>query len=308
MCNTLCPAASLDEISQYYVLPGKQDKLDFIACDTPGDNPPVDPELPLLGECSPLQTIFSVRASGKPNYLGAKVPVPTHWDLNLLENLLADYEDKLVVDFLRYEWPISRSILPLTNRSAKINHKGALDFPDAINHYLDTEHSNSTLLGPFFTNPFPDRSALSPLNSVPKHDSDKWRVILDMSFPPGHSVNDGIDKDHYLGVLIDLTYPTIDSFATMVKAVFPGALMYKRDLCRPYHQIWTDPFNVPYWQGAFYFDIVLVMGCTSSAYIHQQVTSVLAHIHKSCGALCTNYLDDFIGVAPPKKQKMISIS
>ena len=144
--STLHHAASLDEISQYYVLPGKQDKLDFIVYDTPRDNPPVDPELPLSGECSLLQTIFSVRASGKLNYLGAKVPVPTHWDLNLLENLLADYEDKLVVDFLRYRWPMSRSILPLTNRSAKINHKGTLDFPDAINHYLATEHSNNTFV------------------------------------------------------------------------------------------------------------------------------------------------------------------
>ena len=184
------------------MLPGKQDKLDFIVYDAPRDNSPVDPELPLSGECSPLQTIFSVRASGTPNYLGAKVPVPTHWDLNLLENLLADYEDKLVVDFLSYRWPMSRSILPLTNRSAKIIHKGALDFPDTINHFLATEHSNNTLLGPFFTNPFTDRSALYPLNLVAKDDSDECWVILNMSFPPGHSVNDGIDKDHYLGVLM----------------------------------------------------------------------------------------------------------
>ena len=93
--STLHQAASLDEISQYYVLPAKQDNLNFIVYDAPRDNPPVDPELRFSGECSPLQTIFSVRASGKPNYLGAKVPVPTHWDLNLLENFLADYEDKL---------------------------------------------------------------------------------------------------------------------------------------------------------------------------------------------------------------------
>ena len=160
-------------------------------------------------------------------------------------------------------------------------------------------------MGPFFTNPFPDRTASSPLNSVPKWDSDERRVILDISFPSGHSVNDGIDKDCNLGISIDLTYPTIDSFATMVKAVSPGVLMYKRDLYRVYHQIWTDPFDVPYQgfflQGAFYFDTVLVMGCTSSAYICKQVTSTLVHIHNSWGALCTNYLDDFIGMAPPDK-------
>ena len=203
---------------------------------------------------------------------------------------------------------MSRSILPLTNRSAKLNHKGALEFPDIINHYLVTDHSNNTLLGPFFTNPFPDRTASSPLNSVPKRDSDKCQVILNMSFPSGHSVNDGIDKDCYLGVTIDLTYPTIDSFTTMVKAVGPGALMYKRELSKAYHQIWTDLSHVPYhgffWQGVFYFDTVLVMGCTSSAYICRQVTSAIALIHNSLGALCTNYLDNFIGVAPPDKAEM----
>ena len=106
-----------------------------------------------------------------------------------------------------------------------------------------------------------------------------------MSFPSGHSVNDGIDKDHYLGVSIDLTYPTFDAFATMVKAVDPGALMYKGDLCRAYHQTWTDPFDVSYqgffWQDAFYFDTVLVMGYTSSTYICRQVTSALVHTHNS---------------------------
>ena len=66
-----------------------------------------------------------------------------------------------------------------------------------------------------------------------------------------------------------------------------------------------DPSDVPYqgffWQGAFYIDTVLVIGCTSSAYICQHVTSAIAHTHNSWGALCTNYLDDFIGVAPPDK-------
>ena len=122
----------------------------------------VDPEVPLSRNSSPLQTIFSVRASGQPNYLGARVPIPTYWDLDLMASLLEDYDDKLVLEFLRFGWPMSRGILPFTNGSAKVNHKGAIDFPDAINHYLATEHSNNTLLGPFFSNPFPDQTASSP--------------------------------------------------------------------------------------------------------------------------------------------------
>ena len=307
VASTLQHVSSLDEISQYYVLPETQDQLDFIVFDVPESMLPQDPEFPLSRKSSLLQTIFSVRASRKPNYLCARVPVPTHWDLDLLDSLLEDYEDKLVVEFLRYGWPISRSILPLTNGSAKVNYKGALEFPDAINHYLATEHSNNTLLGSFFNNPFPDRTASSPLNSMPKRNSDEHQVILDMSFPLVYRINNRTDKDCYLGVAIDLTYPTIDSFTTIVKAVSPWALMYKRDLHWAYCQIWSDPFDVPYqgffWQGAFYFDTVLVMGCTSSAYICQHVTSAIAYIHNSWEALCTNYLDDFIGVAPPDKAK-----
>ena len=191
-CSQVNPpcSSSVDEISQYYVFPETHDQLDVIVCDAPESTLPQDPDLPLLGKSSLLQTTFLVQASGKPNYLCARVPVSTHWDLDLLVSLLEDYEDKLVVDFLRYSWPMSRSILPLTNGSAKVNHKGALEFPDAIIHYLATEHSNNTLLGPFFTNPFPNRTASSPLNSVPKRDSDECQVILDMSFLSGHSVND----------------------------------------------------------------------------------------------------------------------
>ena len=43
------------------------------------------------------------------------------------------------------------------------------------------------------------------------------------------------------------------------------------------------------------------MGCTSSAYICQRVTSALVHIHNSWGAIYINHLDDFIGVAPLEK-------
>ena len=175
------------------------------------------------------------------------------------------------------------------------------------NHYLATVHSNNTLLGPFFTNPFPDRTASSPLNSIPKRDSDEHRVILNISFPSGHSINNGIDKDHYLGMMIDLTYPTIDSFTTMVKDVCPRALMYKKDLHRAYRKSGQTHLmahiRVFFWQDAFYFDTVLVMGCTSSAHICQQVTSAIADTHNSWGALCTNYPDDFIGIAPPDKAK-----
>ena len=86
--GTLQHASSLDEISQYYVLPNQPDQLEFIVYDSPGGKSPVDPEVPLSGNSSPLQTIFSVRVSGQPNYLGTRMPIPTYWDLDLMASLL----------------------------------------------------------------------------------------------------------------------------------------------------------------------------------------------------------------------------
>ena len=40
VCSTLQQAASLDEISQYYVFPGNQDNPDFIVYDAPRDSLP----------------------------------------------------------------------------------------------------------------------------------------------------------------------------------------------------------------------------------------------------------------------------
>ena len=69
---------NMEEISQYYIFPDKSSQLDCTVYNSPILDTHLDPELPLLGHTSLLQTIFSVRASGKPNYLGARMPVPTH--------------------------------------------------------------------------------------------------------------------------------------------------------------------------------------------------------------------------------------
>ena len=51
-------------------------------------------------------------------------------------------------------------------------------------------------MGPFDKIPFQNKVGISPLSTRPKKDSDKRRVILDLSFPMGGAVNDGIIKDN----------------------------------------------------------------------------------------------------------------
>lgn len=79
-------------------------------------------------------------------------------------------------------------------KSASTNMQSADQHPEIVSEYLQKERSLGRMLGPF-----PDMEALPPLHInrfgvIPKgHNTGKFRLITDLSFPPGSSVNDGID-------------------------------------------------------------------------------------------------------------------
>jgi hypothetical protein len=41
-------------------------------------------------------------------------------------------------------------------------------------------------------------------------------IIVDLSFPEGLAVNDGISKDLYLGEKVSVHYPTVDDFVRLI--------------------------------------------------------------------------------------------
>lgn len=87
------------------------------------------------------------------------------------------------------------SIIPLLFQTPDFrHHKGAIDFLDAVDSYLLSETVRNAVTGPFSHNPFSCPVAVSPLNSVPKSDTTERRIILDLSWPVGSSVNDGIQS------------------------------------------------------------------------------------------------------------------
>ncbi len=71
---------------------------------------------------------------------------------------------------------------------------------------------------------------LSPLNSRLKPDSEERRVIVDLSFPKGSSVNDGINKGTYLGESMKLEYPKVDDLVELVRLKGTGCALFKRDI------------------------------------------------------------------------------
>jgi hypothetical protein len=117
--------------------------------------------------------------------------------------MLSNYHDSEVVNFLEFGFPINCQG-NCSGLSSERNHTWAKNFPDKMETYLKKECTYGAIIGPFFKNPFKTDMVISPLNSVPKKESeDRW-IILDFSFGEfEESVNGHIDN---LGLLFMKSY------------------------------------------------------------------------------------------------------
>ena len=95
------------------------------------------------------------------------------------------------------------------------------------------------------------------------HNNGKWRLISDLSYPPGRSVNDGIDPD-----LCSLSYISVDQVAEVAAQLGRGALMAKIDIESAYRLILVHPHDCPLqavqWKGKVYIDAMLPFGLRSA--------------------------------------------
>ena len=239
-----------------------------------------------------------MRASGKHNFQGCRIPIPTNIRYDRIEAALGSevgIKESRVLDLLRYGMPINCSPNFGVKKPQK-NHFSAISYKEAINEYIYKNVQCQAMLGPFTVSPIPDLS-FSPLMTVPKEES-KRRVIVDFSFPPGSSINDGISRSTYLEFEVQFSLPSVQSMVSRLNVIGRGALLYKRDLQGAFRQFCTDPgdyfFTGVSWDGSIFLDTRLAMGLRSSAYCCQSVTELVARI-MSKQAHVLVYLDDFGG-------------
>ena len=239
-----------------------------------------------------------VKRSGTYNFRHCKIVLPSKFNFEFIETQLQGYHDDSLIDMLKYGFPVD-CLLAGKGPPIPINHKGATEFSEQVQLLLDKEVKLGGVLGPFNSSPFTN-PRYSPLNSVPKKDSVDRRLILDLSFPPGRSVNDGISKDWYLGEFSKLTLPSLDEFVSKVVSLGSCAKLFKVDLSRGYKQMYIDPMDFEKmgftFNGSHYFDCTLSMGLHSSARCCQRVTSAVIYIYTKWGYFAINYLDDLGGV------------
>ena len=129
-----------------------------------------------------------------------------------------------------------------------------------------------------------------PAQHQAKKESFDRRVILDLSLPIGHSTNDGIPKDTYLGLKANLTFSRTDDFAFRIYQLGTGCYMFKIDLCRYFRQIPLDPRDY----YLIYFDKVLPIGLRSAPYIAQRITNAIKCLHSQLAFFLLNYVDYFM--------------
>ena len=220
--------------------------------------------------------------------------------MELMEQLLSDYHDKEIVDFIRYGWPIEVKDIQAGNWGVPVNQKGARSNPAKLHTYLESELGRGGVIGPFKDNPLGKEAVFSPLDAIPKKDSSDLWVIMNLSFPhDGSAVNAGMNKDVYWGSPTNLVYPNVEDLVKLIKKKGHGSLLFKWDLLKCYRQIFMDPgsifllgFTVA---GYMYFDVVLTMGLRIACYICQHITNALMFIYNRLDYEGIDYLDDLGG-------------
>ena len=132
-----------------------------------------------------------------------------------------------------------------------------------------------------------------------KPNSVNRRVILDLSFPVGQSVNDGVSKDKYLNTYFELNYPSVDSIVHSLKSLGPNALVYKRDISRAFQHIRIDPGDLDLLglkHEQLFIDRMLPFGFRDGSISFQHCTGVVCFIMKDKFKLSHlyNYIDDLV--------------
>lgn len=182
-------------------------------------------------------------------------------------------------------------------KPAKKNLFSATSMPEIIEDYIKSEVSHGTMCGPFEKLPYKN-SQINRFGIIPKSNG-KWRLITDLSYPFGFSVNDGISKQDAF-----VSYVGLTAAIEKILALGSGCLLAKFDIQRAYRMI-AIPENerfllVMKWKNMYYVDLALPFGARSAPRIFTRFSDVLEWILQTFGPIkyLQHSLDDFFICGP----------
>ena len=123
------------------------------------------------GEMQLMQDLHltqQVCASGLPNRFSYRIPVTSKLNIKNIKKLSQNYHKKDIIEWLEFGFSMSRDPEAPDPVPVHKNHKGALEYPEAVDDYLTLEMELGATMGPFSIPPFCNRIGISPLNTRPK--------------------------------------------------------------------------------------------------------------------------------------------
>ena len=243
-------------------------------------------------------------ASPKLHQLPYEASISSPLKLKAWEKALSSIPDKAFANFIlrgisqgfRIGVHEGQTFKPLRR-----NLKSAYDHPEVVTNYLQREETLGRLArlppAPALTAPVVQ---ISPFGVIPKkYRPNKWRLIVDLSSPEGHSINDAIPRE-----LCSVSYTSIDHAVSIAWGLGTGSLLAKLDLKEAYRAVPVHPSDqrllAVSWKGATFIDKALPFGLRSAPKLFSALTDAMMWcLHERGLQTALHYLDDFLLLGPP---------
>ena len=242
---------------------------------------------------SDLQALEATATHAGPKCSQAATPLQlAQWD-----EALAEHPDQ---SFARYIRTDIRDGFHIGADQAKLSLlPGPGNFPSVyslVQAHIAKELAEGRLLGPI-----PEHLAplchTSPIGLIPKpNQPGKWRRIVDLSTPPGHSVNDAIAPK-----VSRMRYTSVLDTAAMIRNLGPGTLM---DLQNAYRVLPIHPDDHPLlgisWCNAIFIDTALPFGLRSAPKIFSAFAGYPGNMPLANGRCSGQSHQPLYGKGPPE--------
>ena len=213
-----------------------------------------------------LRRLESFTPAAAPDLPQELQEVVTPLRVEAWSHVLRQHPDREFVDYIlrgiRQGFRIGFDRTAVRCRSAKRNMLSAEQNPEVVESYLQKEREAGRVIGPL---PRPIAGLhVSRFGVIPKpHQPGKWRLIVDLSYPKGASVNDGVDPE-----LCSLTYTSVDEAVQWILRRGRGALLAKFDIASAYRIVPVHPHDHPLlgmaWKQQHLVDAALPFGLRSA--------------------------------------------
>ena len=178
--------------------------------------------------------------------------------------------------------------------------ESAYTHKEVVDNYLPTEITAARVAGPF-AHSLAQNGQISRFGVIPKHHKpDSWRLIIDLSHPHDHSVNDGIPPS-----LCSIKYISIDDAINQILSLGRGTMMAKIDIKNTFRLLLVHPADrhllMMSWNNSIYIDLCIPFGLRSAPKLFNVAADLLQWIAEHNGVTpLLHYLDDFLILGPPQ--------